>query len=126
MDAVPKMYTQQISLGLSSQIDLSEVKAVGNLNFEKGKIALQIETYSDNAETDALLKKQAQAVKKLNTTFLQNFPESTLAFLNIGVNGAAFYDLLFNNEEFRRNVSLAKADEVKVYSPLSMEIFPSD
>ena len=54
MDAVPKMYTQQISLGLSSQIDLSEVKAVGNLNFEKGKIALQIETYSDNAETDAL------------------------------------------------------------------------
>ena len=113
MDAVPKMYTQQISLGLSSQIDLSEVKAVGNLNFEKGKIALQIETYSDNAETDALLKKQAQAVKKLNTTFLQNFPESTLAFLNIGVNGAAFYDLLFNNEEFRRNVSLAKADEVK-------------
>lgn len=53
MDAVPKMYTQQISLGLSSQIDLSEVKAVGNLNFEKGKIALQIETYSDNAETDA-------------------------------------------------------------------------
>lgn len=106
------MYTQQISLGLSSQIDLSEVKAVGNLNFEKGKIALQIETYSDNAETDALLKKQAQAVK-VKYNFPQNFPESTLAFLNIGVNGAAFYDLLFNNEEFRRNVSLAKADEVK-------------
>ena len=63
MDAVPKMYTQQISLGLSSQIDLSEVKAVGNLNFEKGKIALQIETYSDNAETDALLKKQLKLLK---------------------------------------------------------------
>lgn len=113
MDAVPKIYSQQISMGPSSQLDLSEVMAVGNLNFEKGKIALQIETYSDNAETDALLKKQAQAVKKLNTTFLQNFPESTLAFLNIGVNGAAFYDLLLNNEEFRRNVSLAKAEEVK-------------
>ena len=113
MDAVPKIYSQQISMGLSSQLDLSEVMAVGNLNFEKGKIALQIETYSDNAETDALLKKQAQAVKKLNTTFLQNFPESTLAYLNIGVNGAAFYDLLLNNEEFRRNVSLAKAEEVK-------------
>lgn len=113
MDAVPKIYSQQISMGLSSQLDLSEVMAVGNLNFEKGKIALQIETYSDNTETDALLKKQAQAVKKLNTTFLQNFPESTLAFLNIGVNGAAFYDLLLNNEEFRRNVSLAKAEEVK-------------
>ena len=113
MDAVPKISSQQISMGLSSHLDLSEVLAVGNLNFEKGKIALQIETYSDNAETDALLKKQAQAVKKLNTTFLQNFPESTLAFLNIGVNGAAFYDLLLNNEEFRRNVSLAKAEEVK-------------
>jgi len=74
MDAVPKMYTQQISLGLSSQIDLSEVKAVGNLNFEKGKIALQIETYSDNAETDALLKKQAQAVKKVKYNFPPELP----------------------------------------------------
>ena len=113
MDAVPKIYSQQISMGLSSQLDLSEVMAVGNLNFEKGKIALQIETYSYNAETDALIMKLAKAVKKINTTFLQIFPESTLAFLNIGVNGAAFYDLLLNNEEFRRNVSLAKAEEVK-------------
>ena len=63
MDAVPQMYTQQISLGLSSQIDLSEVKAVGNLNFEKGKIALQIETYSDNAETDALLHRLSQETR---------------------------------------------------------------
>lgn len=34
-------------------------------------------------------------------------------FLNIGVNGVVFYDLLFNNEEFCRNVFFVKVDEVK-------------
>lgn len=56
------LYNKSI-MGLSSQLDLSEVMAVRQSQRE-GKIALQIETYSDNTETDALLKEtQAQAVK---------------------------------------------------------------
>ena len=34
-------------------------------------------------------------------------------FFNVGVNGGEFYNLLFENKKFRRNVSIAKADEVK-------------
>lgn len=113
MNNIPKIYAQQIRLISSSAIDFDEVKAIGSLNFEKGKIALQIETYSDNAETDAELKKLGQTTKKLDRTFLQNFPKSTLAFLNIGVDGTAIYDLLSENEQFKKKISPVKIDDIK-------------
>lgn len=87
--------------------------ALGNLNFEKGKIALQFEYYTENEEAKAMLKKQEKATTKLNTTFLKYFPVSTIAFMNIGANGEELYNLLQENEEFRNTVSISKAEEVK-------------
>ena len=86
--------------------------ALGNLNFEKGKIALQFEYYTENEEAKAMLKKQDKATTKLNTTFLKYFPVSTIAFMNIGANGEELYNLLQENEEFRNTVSISKAEEV--------------
>lgn len=110
---LPKTFTQQITAGLPSEIDLKEIMVLGRLNFEKGKVSLRAESYTENAEIKELLKKQGQISKELSTNFLKYFPESTLTFLNFGINGEAFYNLLLENEEFRNNMSIAKADEVK-------------
>lgn len=113
MDAIPETYAQEINIGIPSEINLKDVSIIGGLSFEKGKIAINFETYSENEQVNALLKKQEKAYKELNNIFLKNFPESTLAFFNIGTNGEELYNLLVNNQEFRNNVSIAKADEVK-------------
>lgn len=113
MASIPNAYARQINFGLPTQIDMKDLMVVGNLGFEKGKIALQCETYSDKEEVNALLKKQEKAVTKLSSKFLKNFPESTLAFLNFGANGAELYNILNENPDFRKNISIAKADEVK-------------
>ena len=44
--------------------------ALGSLSFEKGKIALLFEYYTENEEAKAILKKQEKATIKLNSTFL--------------------------------------------------------
>lgn len=113
MAAVPDMYTRQMNMGLPANVDPKEVMLLGGLSFEKGKLSAQIECFTENKEIEALLKKQNEALKKLNTSFLKNFPASTLAFFNVGVNGEALYNNLLENEEFRNNVSIAKAAEVK-------------
>lgn len=113
MNAIPSMYARQITAGLPSQIDLKDLMIVGGLTFEKGKIAMQFEDYSDNEEVNALIKKQQKAIKTLKTTFLKYFPESTLAFLNIGANGEELYNVLQDNKQFSNNISVADADEVK-------------
>lgn len=113
MDAIPTAYSRQITAGLPSQIELKDLAVVGGLAFEKGKITMQFENFSDNKEVNALIKKQEKAITTLNTSFLSYFPESTLAFFNIGANGEELYNLLQDNQEFRNNLSVAKAEEVK-------------
>lgn len=113
MDAVPATYARQITAGLPSQIELKDLMIVGGLAFEKGKITMQFENYSDNEEVNALIKKQEKALKTLNTSFLSYFPESTLAFLNIGANGEELYNLLQDSKEFRSSMSVAQAEEMK-------------
>ncbi|WP_455585813.1 DUF4836 family protein [Bacteroides sp.] len=112
--ALPQAYASQISMGLSGiKITPKDIMVLGNLSFEKGKIALQFEYYTENEEAKAMLAKQEKATTKLSTTFLKYFPASTIAFMNIGVNGEELYNLLQENEEFRNTVSISKAEEVK-------------
>lgn len=113
MDAIPSLYARQITAGLPSQIELKDLMVIGGLTFEKGKIALHFENYSENEEVNALIKKQEKALKTLNYSFLSYFPESTLAFLNVGANGEELYTLLQDNKEFRNNLSVAEAGEMK-------------
>lgn len=113
MEAIPATYRNQISMGLPTEVKTEDITLVGGLNFEKGKIALKTENYTENEAVKALIKKQMESFGKANNTFVKYFPSSTLMFLNIGVKGEGLYNLLSENKEFRNTISIAKADEVK-------------
>lgn len=113
MATIPAEYTRQISIGLPAEVKPEDVTLIGGLNFEKGKIALRTENYTENDAVKALLKKQLESFGKTNNSFVKYFPASTLAFFNIGVKGEKLYNLLSENQEFRNTVSIAKAAEVK-------------
>ena len=113
MTAIPSNYRNQVSMGLPAEVKPEDITLVGGLNFEKGKIALKTENYTENDAVKALLKKQMESFGKANNTFVKYFPASTLIFCNIGVKGEGLYNLLSENKEFRNTVSIAKADEVK-------------
>ncbi|MCD8091398.1 MAG: DUF4836 family protein [Bacteroides sp.] len=106
-------YANQMNYGISKDIDLKDLTVVGSLSFEKGKIEMKVENYTENAELKALLEKQMKATRPIENTFLKYFPQSTLALFSIGVNGEEFYNALQENEQFRDNFSIAKAAEVK-------------
>ena len=113
MEAIPATYRNQISMGLPTEVKTEDITLVGGLNFEKGKIALKTENYTENEAVKALIKKQMESFGKANNTFVKYFPSSTLMFFNVGVKGEGLYNLLSENKEFRHTVSIAKADEVK-------------
>lgn len=111
--AIPEMYARQINQSFPANFDPKELQMLASLNFEKGEILFQGEYYTENKELEALLKKNEKIFTKLNSSFIKDFPASTLAFLNLGANGEQLYNLLLENQEFRNTVSIAKADEVK-------------
>ena len=106
-------YANPLNYGISQSIDLKDLKMLGSLSFEKGKIELKIDNYTENAELKALFEKQAKSTCPIENTFLKYFPKSTLALLSIGINGEEFYNVLQENEQFRNDFSITKAAEVK-------------
>ena len=64
MSAIPSTYRSQISMGLPSEIKPEDITILGGLNFEKGKIALKTENYTENDAVKALLKKQMESFGK--------------------------------------------------------------
>ncbi|MDD3036797.1 DUF4836 family protein [Bacteroides sp.] len=113
MMAIPEIYRKQASIGLPTNIKLEDITLLGGLSFEKGRIVLKTENYTENDEVKAVLKKQQEALKKPNNAFAKYFPASTLLFFNAGINGEAIYSMINENAEFRDKVSIAKAAEIK-------------
>ena len=112
-DSLLSAYANPLNYGISQSIDLKDLKMLGSLSFEKGKIELKIDNYTENAELKALFEKQAKSTCPIENTFLKYFPKSTLALLSIGINGEEFYNVLQENEQFRNDFSITKAAEVK-------------
>ena len=101
-------YANPLNYGISHNIDLKDLKMLGSLSFEKGKIELKVESYTENTELKALFEKQIKSTCPIENTFLKYFPKSTLALFSIGINGEEFYNVLQEND-----FSITKAAEVK-------------
>lgn len=113
MAAIPAPYQSQVRMGLPAEVKPEDITMVGGLNFEKGKIVLKSENYTENETVKALIKKQQEIFGKTDNAFIKYFPASTLMFFNVGIKGEGFYNMLSENPQFRNTVSIAKADEVK-------------
>ena len=70
---------------------------LGSLSFEKGKIELKIDNYTENDRTESSLRKADQKHLPHRKHILKYFPKSTLALLSIGINGEEFYNVLQEN-----------------------------
>ena len=106
-------YAKQINYGLSKNVDLKDLVMLGSLSFEKGKVEVQIENYTENAELKAMFEKQVKSTCPIENTFIKYFPKSTVALISLGVNGEEMYNVLQENEQFRNEFSITKAAEVR-------------
>lgn len=106
-------YARQLNYGLPDDVNLEALKLLGRLSFEKGKVELKIENYTEDAGLKALLEKQQKSTRPVENSFLKYFPKSTIALLSLGVNGGEFYNLLQENEQFRNEFSIARAAQAQ-------------
>lgn len=106
-------YANQLNFGMSKDINMKDWQLITSISFEKGKISMKYENFTENPELQAMFDKQLKATYPIENTFLKYFPKSTLMLISAGLNGEEFYNLLLENEEFQKNFSISKANEVK-------------
>lgn len=107
------LYAKQFNFALPKNSDTKDFMGLGSISFEKGKIEMQIENYTENPEVKAWLDRLDKNTCPVENNFLKYFPKSTIALFSVGVKGEEFYNMLQENEQFRNEFSITRAAEVK-------------
>lgn len=108
METLSAKNEKLFSLGSPTGIDPRQITVISGLNFEKGKISLKTENYTENDTIQAFIKKHNNTFIKPKGVFNKYFPASTLMFITFGVKGDQLYELLNI-----KNLSLGETEEIK-------------
>jgi len=103
----------QLNSNMPQGINPKDIQMLGSFSFDKGKISMKYENFSDNPEVQAMNDRQKKATCTIENSFMKCFPQSTLIYFTMGINGEEFYNLLLENQVFQKNVPIAQTKEVK-------------
>lgn len=113
MKNMPRNFMRQFGMTMPMDFNPGDMTIAGNINFDKGKISSQLEMLTENQQLKDMMEKQKKAMGKINGNLLSDFPQSTLAFLTLNVNGEELYNMLRENEDFRQNFSVEQAAQMR-------------
>lgn len=120
--SLPGIYAKQLNFGVTKEMNLDELRILGSLSFEKGKIEMRMENFTEDEKLKALTESQLKSTRPLENTYLKYLPKSTVALLSVGVNGEEFYNTLLENEELCKMLSLSQGTAIqKLFAALQSD-----
>lgn len=110
---IPETYRKLAGSVLPRSYNPNDLSILSNLSFENGKVQLECEYITQNADTKKAIEKYSNAMRPIRNTFLAYFPQSTLALFSMGINGDKLYEALQKNEEFQPLFSSPQSGNIK-------------
>lgn len=92
----PRNIITPLTMGLSAELDLKKVKAITTVNFESGKIVLDIDPLITDRVMKNLMDKKAQAMEPIKGSHLDLFPAKTKFWTSARLKGHDFYQFMRN------------------------------
>lgn len=86
------------------------LQGIGNIAFETGKIECSYKWTADNDKAQATLDEAIGYTRPVSNRFLGCFPQSTLFYTNVGINGSKLYDYIQQMPDLQRFGKVQEAD----------------
>ena len=102
LDLLPRAYVAPLTMGVSADLKLQNVKCLATLNFEDGRMVLEAESLTTDKLIGGLMEKQLEASGPVRGTYLDLFPANTCIWMTGNVDGGKVFDLLCENPTVRR------------------------
>lgn len=103
MNVMPNEYTSLLKENMPEGLSLKDYQFVVTLNFEKGKVRVELES----VKNEALEKYQKQyegLLSKLNTDFLKYFPASSLFYMGASIDGEKLLEVISSAPEAQETI----------------------
>lgn len=124
LDVLPQEAVYPLTMGVSAEIKMKDVKFLSVVDFLPGKTVVDIETMiSDKVVMNALEKKQS-VTSEIKGSFLDMFPSNTPFWMTGNIKGEEFYDFLCGNPSVRRffEKSMIPLDFRSVFSAINGDV----
>lgn len=102
LDWIPSEYVAPLTMGTSASMNLKDVKYLSAVNFEKGKVVMDVKDMTTDKLVNAMTEKQLQATNPVKGTYLDAFPANTFFWMTGNMDGGKIYDLLCENATVRQ------------------------
>lgn len=102
LDLLPREYVAPLTMGVSADLKLNDVKCFATLDFGKGKTVLEAESLTTDELMKGLMEKQRKACGPVKGAYLDLFPSGTGLWMTGNVDGGKVFDLLCENPTVRR------------------------
>lgn len=92
MDMFPADLRGMMQMGMPEGAKLDDIKLLTAIHFEKGKVVADVQTIYKNAELKKMAEEKMAVLNKLNTKFMDNYPENTFLWMAMNGNGSKLYE----------------------------------
>ncbi|WP_300725385.1 DUF4836 family protein [uncultured Bacteroides sp.] len=98
MDVLPAQYSALATLNLPAGVQLKDIKMLGEISFEKGKVVMDVESLTENKKMKELMKQNEKIFSKMDDSILELFPSICgQFFMAMNVNGEELYKAMMAN-----------------------------
>lgn len=124
MGIVPHEIVSMFSMGLPATLNLEDMKMQAKVNFENGKLVMNVRNTTENKEILAFMKKQQLAFQPLKGTYLDYFAPAVACWMSGNMKGEKAYELLCENPTIRQTLEspLFPVDLYRIFQAIDGEI----
>ena len=108
-----QLHKDPMLMAMADSMNLQDIKYVGGLSFEPGQVAVNVGYTSDDPKALELLEKQLKATRPIQNTFAPYFPQSTLLYFSLGLDGKELYTHLEENPQVKKSLSAENMELLK-------------
>ncbi len=102
LQMLPRRTLTPLTMGLSAELDLKKIKAITTINFEFGKVILDVDPLITDHVVKDLMEKKAQAMLPVKGSHLDLFPSKTAFWTTANLKGYEFYQFIRNIPAVRK------------------------
>lgn len=108
-----QFYPDPMLKSMMDSLHMQNIQYIGGLSFEPGRMAINASYTSDDPQAQAFIEKQLKTTRPLQNTFASYFPQSTLFYLTLGMDGKEVFAQLDENPQLKKALSAKDRELVK-------------
>ena len=103
LQLLPRKIITPLIMGLSAELDLKKINAITTINFESGKIVLDVDPLITDPIVRKLMDEQSKSMQPIGGSHMDLFPAKTQFWMSANLKGHDFYQFMRDIPAIRKS-----------------------